>query len=414
MILLKIYNFKKIKLKIIVFLLIIFISLVLFSSFNNWGEKNVFKALRAEITLIIPPGQPSIVYVNGEKIGKQDSRAKEVPLIHKIKSNEIIDLRIEPLLINKNEVPIEKTLTFEEGELVIPKENNFWNHMSINKWPNGVYEIMINLPIKTNIDLKKDKELIKEDIADLDGDNDLEEIKLIKQDKYYFLEIEGKNKVVLKNYEEKHFSWNIKDINNNGKNEIILKGNFGNGHKYVEVFQYDEGIKRLFWDYGDDIAVFENGRILIGKRLFDTVEHYKKTFYKWKEDQYEMQEEIINWWKGNPKWPTDKENTIKAFFESYKLGLMKEAKGYLAPEYQENGEMKKIANKVDGNWRKILLAKYYFLEDNSGENIYMAFSYDTDIHQKYNSIKIYEFSFIHRENQQGPWKIKEIKKEQKE
>lgn len=408
MILFKVYSKKKLlRIFFLCILIIVFLGMMFFYT-RNLQERAIFNVISNEIILIISPSDPARVYINGKEVEEKRVVDEKTPYIHKMQANESVDIKIEPI---EDKVPVEKTLNFQEGRLSLYKEESFWNSLSINEWPNQVYEIYFDLHTPTKIEMTDDESLIKEERIDLDQDNHLERVQLIKQGDHYFMQVDDREKIILKDYREEKFKWIIEDINQDGAKEIVIRGSFGKTNEYIEIFQFDQGeIKRIFWEHGDDIALFPDGRILVGNRLYDTVDHYQKTFYKWRENTYQEENIIINWWQGKVKWPTTPQDTLKAFFEAYELGLMEEAKGYLTEEHQNDQGVENIIGQIDKGWIDIKTPKYYFLEGyGENESIYMAFYYDTNIHSKYKEVKIYEINLEKLENIQGSWKIKNIR-----
>ncbi|RBP46862.1 hypothetical protein [Garciella nitratireducens] len=405
MILFKVYS-KKTIFKIIFVLLILLLSIIaLFTS--NREEAAIFHALKEEVTLVLSPSDLSKVYIDGEEI-KQKVDEKN-PCIYNIKADQRIEIRIEPM---GEKVPVEKTLMFKKGKLLIEKDQSFWDDLTIFQWPNQVYEILIDLYIPTKIEIPKKEEIIKEEKIDLDGDNDLEKVQIIKQGDFYFMKIDESSKTLLKDYQKEKFTQKILDINEDGKKEIIIQGDFGRSNEYIEIFQFDQKqMKRIFWEHGNRIENSSNGTILVEKRLYDTVDHYSKTIYEWRDDNYQKKDEKITWWQQKPKWPSTPQNTVKAFFEAYQLGLLEESKGYLMEGSKDQQRLESFIEKVQQGWISISLPRYYFLGGyGNEENIFMAFYYDTEIHSKYKKVKIYEIELENVKNiHQGPWKIKNIK-----
>lgn len=410
MIIIKVFSWKKMKSIVLSFLVLIILLMSIFIyQWCNMEEKAVFNMLKEEVTLIITPGDPSNLYINDEKLGEQKVNAK-IPYIINVKANDTIHIKMDPLHAKDNQTSTEKILSFKEGKLLISEEQDFWDNISINQWPNQVYQLSIHLTTRAKIELSGQEVLLEEQVADLNNDNNLEKVQLIKQGKYYFLKLNEGNKIILKDYEEEQSQWFIKDINGDGKEEIIIKGEFGNSHQYIEIFQYqDQQLNRIFWAYGDDIALFSNGQILVGKRLFDTVDHYGKTIYQWVENKYKEVEKVTSWWKGRPQWPMEPQMTVKAFFQAYELGLIKEAQGYLLEEDQNPEGVESMIQEVEEGWNQISLPSYYFFERKDVENIvYLSFYYPTEIHPRYNKVKVYEFELEKQENEQGPWKIRKV------
>ncbi len=406
MIFFKVYSKRSIIKAILVFLILLLSIIILFT--RSWEETAVFHALREEVILILSPSDPSKIYINGEEI-EQENVDKKNPCIYKTKANQSISIKIEPI---GDKMPVEKTLTFKNGRLSVEENQDFWNDLTIFEWPNQVYEILVDPYIPAKVEKAKGEKIIEEERTDLDQDNHLERLQFIKQGDFYFMKIDDSSKVLLKDYQEGKFTQKIQDINQDGKKEIVIQGDFGQSHQYIEIFQFDqEQIKRIFWEHGDDIEIFSDGRISVGKRLYDTVDHYSKTFYQWKDGEYKKEDETINWWQGKAKWPSTPQNTIKAFFEAYQLDLLEEAKGYLTKEQQTDQGLETMISRVQKEWISISPPSYYFLGGyGEGENIYMAFYYDTKAHSKYKKVKIYEIELENRKNsEQGPWKIKNIR-----
>src|SRR5690554_2413278 len=113
MILFRVYSLRKKKIGIFILLAFLFI-MILFLLWPNWEERAVFNALREEITLIIPPGQPSVVYLNEERIGQ----TRETPYIYTINADDTVRIRLEPVAGNSDLTPVEKVLSFESGKLI--------------------------------------------------------------------------------------------------------------------------------------------------------------------------------------------------------------------------------------------------------------------------------------------------------
>lgn len=408
MILFKVYTKKKLLgIVLLCILIIVCLGRMIFYT-NNLQERAIFNVISNEIVLVISPSNPARVYINDKEIQEKRTVDKKTPYIYKMQANESMDIKVEPI---GDEIPVEKTLNFQGGRLSLSKGESFWDNLSISEWPNQVYEIDIELHKPAKIQMENEQTLVKEEKVDLDQDNHLERLQLIKQGDHYFMQIDDKAKILLKDYQEENFKWTIEDINQDNVKEIVIRGNYGKSHEYIEIFQFHQGeIKRIFWEHGDDIGLFPDGRILVGKRLYDTVDHYQETFYKWRENIYQEEDVIINWWQEKAKWPTTSHDTLKAFFEAYELGVMEEAKGYLGKEHTSDDEVKNMIEKVDEKWIDIKMPNYYFLEGyGEEESIYMAFYYDTDIHSKYKEVKVYQIDLEKTETIQSPWKIKNIK-----